>query len=507
MKSTDVIQPLPMQTAIANSGSRDTIPQNQADAQEPFYCSIENGFPDVTMQALNDGGRPPRGQGANGLFYLSTDQRVFLQNGGIITFNEDVSTAIGGYPQGAVLAYKQNGAIQWLESSIDDNTYNFYQNASYIGTYWTPLLPSTPAAAVETAPDIITIGTPTILNGHVSAFTVSDYMKYPIIFNPQGYDWQILINFTTGADVTTEQNLLDSIYGISLSIVNGKTSLSLSSNGTSWDIASGVIGIQALNTNTTYYLKLIYEAGSDYTTLISTDNNIYSLDNHTPSQAFINPSNLLFSGYNKPFGGSIDLNNCTVTINGEKIWTGMDSIGLATKANIDLSNLSAAGEERFNKIYPIGAPIPELSNTLNADEIWLEGAEVSQSTYYRLFTKYGNTYGQASDPSNFKLPDLRGRVLWGTSSGFGYIAAGLPNITGTIERIDAVSVYTNPNIAVTGAFGTSNITPDNDLTPGAGGNQGHFTMTFDASASNNLYGSANTVQPPAVKVRWKTRYQ
>lgn len=125
MKSTDIIQPVAMATPIAVSGSKDTIPQEQADVEYPWYCSIEEGFPDITMTALNQGGRPPRGQGMNGLLNLISDQKVYLQNGGILTFNQNVSDTIGGYPQGAILDYVQGDTYAKVISLIDNNTVNF----------------------------------------------------------------------------------------------------------------------------------------------------------------------------------------------------------------------------------------------------------------------------------------------------------------------------------------------------------------------------------------------
>ena len=41
MKSTEIIQPVAMATPIAVTGSKDTIPQEQTSAQEPWFCSIE----------------------------------------------------------------------------------------------------------------------------------------------------------------------------------------------------------------------------------------------------------------------------------------------------------------------------------------------------------------------------------------------------------------------------------------------------------------------------------
>lgn len=130
MKSTELIQPQAMAQPIANIGTRNIIPETQSSNG---LASISLGFPDETMISPNDGGLPPRGQDCNGMFYLSTDQRVFQQNGGIITFNQAVSDAIGGYPKNAVLDYiDENNEYFKVQSLIDDNTNNFVENPALI---------------------------------------------------------------------------------------------------------------------------------------------------------------------------------------------------------------------------------------------------------------------------------------------------------------------------------------------------------------------------------------
>lgn len=101
-------------------------------------CVMDNGFLPITSDPLPpDGtGIAPARKNFNGLFYLSTDQRVFLQNGGYITYDDNVATAIGGYPAGAILNYYNNGAFSQVRSLVDNNQYNFVSNPSYIGTYW-----------------------------------------------------------------------------------------------------------------------------------------------------------------------------------------------------------------------------------------------------------------------------------------------------------------------------------------------------------------------------------
>ena len=135
MKSTDIIKPTPLIAPIANEGLKNTIPDNATGSN---YASIEEGFPEITMKAPADGGLPPWGQDFNGMFYLMSAQTCFLQNGGQITFDDNVSNKIGGYPEGAILDYiDENLAYSKVKSLIDDNTYNFVTNPSYIdGVHW-----------------------------------------------------------------------------------------------------------------------------------------------------------------------------------------------------------------------------------------------------------------------------------------------------------------------------------------------------------------------------------
>lgn len=135
MQSTDVVSPLAIGSPIALNGDKNIPPQNASGTDT---SSINLGFLPITSEPLDDGGVAPERIDFNGMFYLSTDQRVFLQNGGLITYDSSVATAIGGYPQGAVLAYVDgSGNISWVRSMIDNNQYNFVSTPSYInGTYW-----------------------------------------------------------------------------------------------------------------------------------------------------------------------------------------------------------------------------------------------------------------------------------------------------------------------------------------------------------------------------------
>lgn len=149
----------------------------------------------------------------------------------------------------------------------------------------------------------------------------------------------------------------------------------------------------------------------------------------------------------------------------------------------------------FTGSSPIGAPqfTINFNTTLPENCIWLEGAEVSRTTYANLFAIYGTTYGIGDGSTTFNLPDFRNRAIWGSDSA-GYLAAGLPNITGSFGT----------DTAVDGAF----YKPGGNRQGPPGGLDGtDNNVYFDASRSSAIYGASNTVQPPAIKVRVYTRYQ
>ena len=116
---------------IAETGIKNTIPQNPTGT---YLASVSEGFPEITQTPIASGGIPPAGGDLNGMLNLLSQFYFFTQNGGIYTFNEDVSTAIGGYAKGAVLWYQSpNGENIQVVSNIENNTNNFNNDPSLIG--------------------------------------------------------------------------------------------------------------------------------------------------------------------------------------------------------------------------------------------------------------------------------------------------------------------------------------------------------------------------------------
>lgn len=121
--------------AFAYNGQKNDIPDAPTGTA---HASIQEGFPPITMIPQEDGGEAPYGQDFNGLGNLLSQFYFFTQNGGTYTFNQSVSDAIGGYPEGARLWYvdSSTGEASLLRSTKGNNTDNFVTNPEVIGTSW-----------------------------------------------------------------------------------------------------------------------------------------------------------------------------------------------------------------------------------------------------------------------------------------------------------------------------------------------------------------------------------
>ncbi len=125
---------------FASQGDKNTIP---VDATGTQAASLQEGFPPITSTPISQGGIPPERKDFNGLGYLLSNLYFYLQNGGQFTFDKDVSDAIGGYPEGAILNFTDTltGDSYRVRSLIPNNTHNFNINPAYIDDQkWTKAL-------------------------------------------------------------------------------------------------------------------------------------------------------------------------------------------------------------------------------------------------------------------------------------------------------------------------------------------------------------------------------
>ena len=381
-------------TPFANNGDKNTIPQT---ATNNGLASFDVGFPPITSLPLSEGGQPPTRADFNALGYISTNNIAYLQQGGIYTFDQSISNAIGGYPQGAILAYINNGKLNFLISKIDNNTYDFNSNSSYIGQYW------------KYANDL------------------SGYLP--------------LTGGTITGNLSVEKELFKT------------TSMDESSPPTS-NTVYNAYKIKTYDGNTMSALDAEYFSSGTLETRVV----------------------------------------CAKMVNGTRIY---NSIQLQITQNGDRKIL-------WNNIpidIPAGTVLPFANNTTPTGYLYCNGSAVSRTTYAKLFSAIGTTYGKGDGSTTFNLPDLRGKFVQGANaSDAGTVkAAGLPNITASWRG--GFSTHRDawvPTGAVTRDGAKNTYLSD--------GNADSYIMNFNASLSNAIYGKSSTVQPPAIYMRYCIKY-
>lgn len=146
----------------------------------------------------------------------------------------------------------------------------------------------------------------------------------------------------------------------------------------------------------------------------------------------------------------------------------------------------------------IGTILPFAgANSIPEGYLVCDGSAISRTTYAQLYAVIGNTYGAGDGSTTFNVPNLKGRYIEGQNAAVvGKVwEAGLPNITG--------SLYLGQwgGGAPTGAFYKKDSVDTAFLSGQTAG-----MLHFNASHSNSIYGKADTVQPPAVTMRYIIKY-
>lgn len=149
----------------------------------------------------------------------------------------------------------------------------------------------------------------------------------------------------------------------------------------------------------------------------------------------------------------------------------------------------------------------EYSRTAYADLwAWVQtqnGYLLEESAWQAKATANGGNvpfYSKGDGSTTFRVPSLKCWVRGsnGIEEVGSYLAAGLPNITGTIP-IGAYNGDGNRDWQY-GAFKNANDTTFNSGDSYSAGH--HYKVEFDASLSNPLYGNTNTVQPQSIVGMW-----
>lgn len=161
---------------------------------------------------------------------------------------------------------------------------------------------------------------------------------------------------------------------------------------------------------------------------------------------------------------------------------------------------------------PVGSLMPYAGTTPPDGWLICDGSEISRTTYARLFSVIGTTYGAGDGNSSFNIPraDTGDPVLGSDAASVGGTTNGqLPNITGTFNLANGAG--TNNRLSgwiVSGAFGKTSLSyPDVcGASAGSGTNAGG-KVDFDAGRSSPVYVSGQTrVKSAGVYVRYCIKY-
>lgn len=184
------------------------------------------------------------------------------------------------------------------------------------------------------------------------------------------------------------------------------------------------------------------------------------------------------------------------------IETSLSKVNIFSTKELYDENSASLGEDEISFI-----PVDEVVSTgfilpfagFSVPEGWLpcNGAEVSRSTYAKLFAAIGTTYGSGNGSTTFNLPNLNnGSFLEGSNTVGVVKQAGLPNITG----------YLNSNNWAGNTSAGSALYPSGSGSNSAPSGSGPCQINIDASRCSSVYGKSDTVQPKSVTVKFCIKY-
>lgn len=106
----------------AGGGFIRTVPVASQIGVNAGFASFNDGFVPLNFTAIGAGGIPPFGQDMNGIFNAITKWTNWYNAGGPIFWDSAFSTAVGGYPKGAVVSSTTFGQF-WM-STTENNVTN-----------------------------------------------------------------------------------------------------------------------------------------------------------------------------------------------------------------------------------------------------------------------------------------------------------------------------------------------------------------------------------------------
>lgn len=191
MQSSNIPSKIPLPFAYAASSPYvNPIPTASQIGVTPGRASLHDGFPPLTFDPIGSGGVPPFGGDMNGILNEITAIQQWQEAGGFFTYDSGFSTAIGGYPKGAVL--QSTTFLGFWTSTAENNT----SNPDAGGAGWIP------TSFQGLQPITVTGGTISLSNSQAAypIIVLSGTLTSNAIVNIPAFVTQwIFVNNTTGS--------------------------------------------------------------------------------------------------------------------------------------------------------------------------------------------------------------------------------------------------------------------------------------------------------------------
>ena len=524
-----------LESPIADQGQKNTIPVNPTGT---YYASQKEGFPAITMLPIASGGEPPLGEDMNGMLNLTSQHHFFLQNGGQETFRQDVSDAIGGYPQGAILWYKPAGTTKAIpvQSLIANNIYNFNTDPSYIdGVKWTY------AIDVETNKSNCITEVPQDIKLELNSGTLT-LKAGSKVYNANG------LLATTTNDLNTTWASTGTVYvvvtanGQSLTIANypGETVSTLPSPATNYKLYFNTTDGKCYFDNGSMIEMSFPVAIVTANGQINSIKQVFNGFGYIGSTTFVLPgvrglipngrkadgtcknteisfANVTVNTFSSfPSSSLAFLDNTGVSYYSDRYYVSMTKPAITQYTNrwYDTTNNiiwdttdTGATWTQYNGVF-LGTMFKALNNpqitSLTPSEPFKAIGSSDILALMNMIYPVGAVYLTVSTATACPIASLipgskwamiaTGRALWGGngSNAGTTIAAGLPNVVadGSGEQICTTTYSSGAIQAIQVASHAQ----------GGGNTVPYGYLTFDASRNSSIYGASSTVQPPAYRV-------
>jgi len=201
--------PVQITVPFATSGLKNTIPANTNNITG--NAGYDAGFGAINMTPKTAGGIPPFGQDFNGIFFDVTTAIRFLEAGGSFPYSSAFSTAVGGYPLGAIVS-RTDGTGLWRNTIANNTT-----DPETFGAGWQP--EDAGSAAITMTNANVTL---TALQAARSIIIITGALTANLNLILPGYAKQwLIINNCTGAFVVT----VKTASGSGVSTAPGSTQL------------------------------------------------------------------------------------------------------------------------------------------------------------------------------------------------------------------------------------------------------------------------------------------